>query len=300
MPICPLLGCAQTEAYGEAFDYLTGDRFALGRCQSCGIVFTDPAPTDLDRHYPPRYRKYRGIVELPLGALYRRRARGWARAFRRPGRALEIGCGEGAMLDELRRAGWGVLGVERVARPGDGLPVVAATLDQVGPDGSFDLVILFQTLEHLPDPLAALRHCRRLLAPGGRLVVSVPNHASWQARWFGRKWFHLDVPRHLFHFDPASLRACLDRAGFTIERLHHVNLEQDIFGWVQSLYNRLDPRPNRLTRVLMRIDPARPVALGELALAAPLGLPAALMALASWQLGLGAMLEVEALRAPNS
>jgi SAM-dependent methyltransferase len=231
MPICPLLGCAQTEAYGEAFDYLTGDRFALGRCQSCGIVFTDPAPTDLDRHYPPRYRKYRGIVELPLGALYRRRARRWARAFARPGRALEIGCGQGAMLDELRRAGWGVLGVERAGARADGLPVVAATLDQVGPDEGFDLVILFQTLEHLPHPLAALRQCRRLLAPGGRLVVSVPNHASWQARWFGGEWFHLDVPRHLFHFTPGSLRACLDRAGFTIERLHHVNLEQDNF-WV--------------------------------------------------------------------
>src|SRR5262249_45937238 len=79
---------------------------------------------------------------------------------------------------------------------------------------SFDLITLRQALEHIHDPLSLLREVHRLLAPAGKLIVSVPNIDSWPFRWFGANWFGLDLPRHLTHFTPRTLRLMAERAGF--------------------------------------------------------------------------------------
>ena len=76
---------------------------------------------------------------------------------------------------------------------------------------------------------------------GGRLVVAVPNHASFQARWFGAAWFHLDPPRHLYHFPLPALERLVTDLGFRIDSRHHFSLRQNPFGWIQSLEN-LSPR----------------------------------------------------------
>jgi 2-polyprenyl-3-methyl-5-hydroxy-6-metoxy-1,4-benzoquinol methylase len=113
--------------------------------------------------------------------------------------------------------------------------------------GSFDQIVMWHVLEHLRDPRAMLEQCHRILAPGGRLVVAVPNFSSWQARLAGPGWFHLDAPRHLYQFPLAALRRLLERCGFECQRDHHFSLRQNPFGWIQSLQNRLDgERPNRL------------------------------------------------------
>jgi SAM-dependent methyltransferase len=92
-------------------------------------------------------------------------------------------------------------------------------------------------LEHLPDPRETLLEIQRVLEPGGRLVVAVPNFSSLQARWLGAGWFHLDLPRHLYHFPLAALRRLLEDTGFEVEGEHHFSLRQNPFGWIQSLLN---------------------------------------------------------------
>jgi hypothetical protein len=92
----------------------------------------------------------------------------------------------------------------------------------------------------------------RMLAPGGALVVAVPDSGGWQARLFGRHWLHLDVPRHLYHFGRPSLRAVLETAGLRVLRVWHQELEYDWFGWIQSALNRVMPRPNILFDALTR------------------------------------------------
>ena len=78
--------------------------------------------------------------------------------------------------------------------------------------------MIWHVLEHLHDPKGALLEARRILRPGGRLVVAVPNFSSLQARWAGAAWFHLDLPRHLWHFPLAALRRLLADCGFEIRR----------------------------------------------------------------------------------
>jgi 2-polyprenyl-3-methyl-5-hydroxy-6-metoxy-1,4-benzoquinol methylase len=101
--------------------------------------------------------------------------------------------------------------------------------------GSVDAVSLWHVLEHVEDPGTALRAVRAWLAPGGVLLVGVPNLASWQARLAGPRWYHLDLPRHRTHFTPTGLEALLEASGFTVERAAHVLLEHNPLGmWLAA------------------------------------------------------------------
>jgi hypothetical protein len=133
------------------------------------------------------------------------------------------------------------------------------------------------------------------LRPGGRLIIAVPNYASWQSRYARGGWFHLDVPRHLFHFTPAALARLLREAGLAPGDVHFASWEHDPYGWVQSIENRLGLASNTLTRSLMGLSPAPGRALA-LVLAALLTLPAAILSVASWMAGAGAIMEMSAVR----
>src|SRR5205823_10757107 len=79
---------------------------------------------------------------------------------------------------------------------------------------SFDVITMWHSLEHVHHPMKILREAHRLLVPGGRLLVAVPNIDSLPFRWFGSAWYGLDLPRHLTHFAPWTLHLMLERAGF--------------------------------------------------------------------------------------
>ncbi|MEZ5654236.1 MAG: class I SAM-dependent methyltransferase [Burkholderiaceae bacterium] len=142
------------------------------------------------------------------------------------GRLLDVGCGVGAALWRLRAFGWQVRGVElddgaaAIGRQ-HGLDIVTGTLfDAALPDAAFDVVRLSHVLEHLPSPLAALREIHRILAPGGQLVMAVPNFDAAGRQQFGSCWFPLELPRHLFHFTPATMQRLLQKGGFRPLSMH--------------------------------------------------------------------------------
>ena len=124
----------------------------------------------------------------------------------------------------MRALGWEVEGVEldmaavAVARQ-RGLAVHSGEMREgLVKDASFDAITLNHVIEHLPDPERTLALCARALRSGGRLVVATPNVAGWGHRLFRDRWFHLDVPRHLFLFDSETLRQCILRAGLEVVR----------------------------------------------------------------------------------
>ncbi len=138
-----------------------------------------------------------------------------------PGRLLDVGAGSGKFLYEMRGRGWEVEGLDadpqaaKAAGERYGVRVRACGLAEARfPSCSFDAITLNHVLEHLPDPVALLRECERVLRPGGRLVGITPNADSWGHGRFGRNWRGLEPPRHLHVFNPRSLAACAGKAGF--------------------------------------------------------------------------------------
>jgi 2-polyprenyl-3-methyl-5-hydroxy-6-metoxy-1,4-benzoquinol methylase len=137
--------------------------------------------------------------------------------YRGLGRLLDFGCGAGKFLSRMHALGWDVTGldfshtaVDAVRAPG--LRAVQGTLPH--PDlalRSFDAVTLRQALEHLPEPRLTIRCAWDLLDRGGLLLVQVPNFASWDVDLFGEAAMELDLPRHLNHFTPATLRTMIAR-----------------------------------------------------------------------------------------
>jgi len=173
------------------------------------------------------------------------------------GRVLDIGCGYGDFLMACRRKGWQVAGVEQ-----DGAPImelrrelgfeVVTTTELAGlADASFDVVTMWHVFEHLAEPREKLREVLRLLRPGGRVIIEVPNFGSWQARMGLPEWHHLDVPRHLLHFERPTLEAMLVAAGLEPQRWSTFSAEYDAFGMMQSLLNRLCPTSNYLFQILI-------------------------------------------------
>jgi SAM-dependent methyltransferase len=296
--LCPVCrGEASQAVYSEARDPITMSSFRVVECCTCGIVFTTPRPPSMDSHYPQRYRAYGPLVTGLLQKFYRMRIARWTSFKSQGGRVLEVGCGAGLMLAAFRKRGWTVLGIERnevvaeTARRALGLEIVATPVEELCVDLRFDLIILFQVLEHIGEPVPLLRECARRLAPGGRLVTSVPNFSSWQSRFAGPSWLHLDVPRHLVHYTPRTLQETVERGGLKLVELSFASPEHDPYGWVESTISRLTGRANTLTRFLMGLDSFGPAVLLSFVLGAVLVVPATLLAGASWLAGKGALME---------
>jgi SAM-dependent methyltransferase len=256
---CNVCGGALGEALAAVEDPQTRERFRLLRCGGCGLGHTDPRPDDLAPYYGPAYHGGRhGVTDR---ICTRRRVRFLASAAG-PGagrRLLDVGCGDGSFLIAARGEGWTVAGVEMnpsLAREA-GLDA-RETIEEAAGLGPFDAVTLWHSLEHLPDPRGAAVRLAGLLAPGGALLVAVPDAGGLQARVFGRRWLHLDVPRHLYHFDAGSLARLLEGAGLRPERWRHQEFEYDLMGLAQSASNAVFPVPNVFLNRLM----GRPTGVG--------------------------------------
>ncbi len=141
------------------------------------------------------------------------------------GRLLEVGCGNGDLLAGVRDLGWEVEGVDFdpgavAAARRRGLAVREGDLASCGfPAGTFDAVVMVHVIEHVPDPRATMAEARRVLKPGGRMVLVTPNPGSRGHGCFGSAWSALEPPRHLHLFPPATLGRLVAGAGFAVERL---------------------------------------------------------------------------------
>lgn len=265
--------CADTEyeALFTAQDFDTANvDFPIRRCRHCGLCYTaNVTDAVLDAAYSNAYygsgqQKFLGLIEALVESGHRRQAQKILEVYRQPCSAdtpgaavsvLDIGCGRALLLQAFARLGADCLGIERGEFPGAG-PAgidlhVGALQDPELSARRFDIIILWHVLEHITELGILLEELPRHIDPGGLLVISVPNFSSWQSRFFGKYWFHLDIPRHVAHFEKPWLEARLDAMGFEIIGANTLTPSQNLYGFLQSGLNRLFKRhQNRLYRLL--------------------------------------------------
>ena len=274
---CVACGSAESSVRFRTSDLLyrtTGKEFAVAQCARCGLLRLSPppGPDEFALYYPRNYwfdpsenaagrleEAYRRLV-LHDHVRFVKRALGQTRES---GPLLDVGCGGGLFLGMLRRAGISVLGLDlsvaaaAMAQKRHSVPAVAGDLD-AAPFAceSCRAITMFHVLEHVPRPQQYLAAARRLLRPNGRLVVQVPNAASWQFAIFGRRWNGVDAPRHLHLFRASDLERLLASAGFSIVRRKYFSLRDNPAGLATSLAPSLDPMARRV-RGLRESGPAR-------------------------------------------
>jgi SAM-dependent methyltransferase len=232
--ICNLCGSQDSTIVNEGRD-LGLDRETLYRlvcCDQCGLIYQEPqlTPDELHEHYPENYGRFI-FEEDESGRLDRwsrqhemnRRSDRVLRHHPVSGRLLDLGCSTGQFLDTMRRKGWEVVGVElsetaaSYARESFELNVHSGTLESAQlEDKSFDVITMWDVLEHVVDPAATLREAHRLLKEDGWLIASTPNPESVEARLFGANWIGWDRPRHLYVFSQDVLKRYLTETGFSV------------------------------------------------------------------------------------
>ncbi|MGH3164691.1 MAG: class I SAM-dependent methyltransferase [Trebonia sp.] len=224
------------------------DKHRAGRiqCAQCGVATTSPWPTDeqLTEAYAPWYRPSEGRFSGIGDKLLRRTRSALASRLNRvlpEGPILDVGAGDGTLIGAFRRLGRDAVGVDPYAARNHP-HVRAVEFEEM--TGTWSAVIFWHSLEHLRQPVRALRHAAKLIAPGGTLVVAVPNATSLQARLVGDRWLALDLPRHLIHITPPALLSELEKLGFKIERVSYLRGGQVLFGWMHGLAAQLPGHPD--------------------------------------------------------
>jgi len=218
-------------------------QFQVLRCGGCGLLRTSPRPSPqtIGFYYPEDYGPYvdTRISSAGRGCLPALRQRMVAlgqrlfdtKAHAIPampaGRMLEIGCASGSYLNKMASEGWEVEGIEfsaaaAAAARAQGFAVHVGPVETADrPNGGYDLVVGWMVLEHLHDPVGALRNLARWTRPGGMLAISVPNTGAAEFRLFGSRWYALQLPNHLFHFDRRTLTVLLEAGGWEMVRVQH-------------------------------------------------------------------------------
>lgn len=236
------------------------------RCNRCGLMYSSPRAKEPDHvelsrgewrspflESDSRYQK-----EVLQVRDYRRTRELLNRLHPGRGRLLELGSSLGFLLDEFRKDGWDVLGVDpnaaacRVARERLQLPVIEAILERAGlEDSSFDVVLLNHVIEHLDDPLRTIREVNRVLKPGGHFVIETPRYDTLMFKLLGRRERSISCNGHIFFFTNRTLRNLYEAAGFRTVRLECVgrSLTLDRLLWNVGVISKSEGVSQRLDKV---------------------------------------------------
>jgi SAM-dependent methyltransferase len=232
---CPVCGSPDLHDKLQVQDKsVSQETFTIQQCAACGFQFTNPRPdaASIGRYYESdAYVSHNSAAQGLVNRVYKA-----ARYFTvqhkvalitklnggRPGHLLDYGCGTGHFLARAKNTGWHVTGLEPNDRARQdaaarvGQPILdASALAGLAP-GSFDIITLWHVLEHVHALHDTLTELLAALKPGGKLLIAVPNAESLDAQHYRQAWASYDVPRHLYHFVPATMQRLLAGHGLRV------------------------------------------------------------------------------------
>ena len=227
---CPACDSSLVRPVFDTKDHsVSGESFSIWECDDCSMRFTQDSPdiNSIGQYYKSEnYISHTDTSQGLINRLYkivRKRTLRQKRklickiAAKEKGILLDVGSGTGAFVNEMKQNGWNVTGLEpdqdarRVAKEVLGCELKA--IDELFhlPENAFDVITLWHVLEHVHDLHGYLQQFKKLLKPDGRLVVAVPNYTSFDASVYKEFWAAYDVPRHLYHFSPFSMKLLIDK-----------------------------------------------------------------------------------------
>jgi 2-polyprenyl-3-methyl-5-hydroxy-6-metoxy-1,4-benzoquinol methylase len=235
---CIQCGCTDFITLHTGSDYLYGNQgvFSIDQCLKCQLITIHPrlSAEESEKYYPEHYLSFPIAVEDEK-SKFKKIDRWYGREKKcqeiikrtsKPGRILDIGCATGIFLSGMKLHGWECYGVEpsgfaaKYAKERFQMDVYNGYLEDAKyPDNFFDVVTLWDVLEHISDPINALLKISKILKPDGLLVINLPNAASWERFIFGKYWVGWDIPRHYTFFTPQTIRALLKQMNFSVNEI---------------------------------------------------------------------------------
>ena len=235
---CPLCKSGNIFPALSAEDFtVSHEVFEIWECHDCTLRFTQkvPGPEEIGKYYQSEnYISHSDTSTGLINNLYHRvrkktliRKKKLMETFtgQKTGSILDVGCGTGAFLHTMKEAGWDVTGLEpdenaaKKAKELYGIePLKAEEIYNLSP-ASFDAITMWHVLEHVHDLHGYMQKLKSLLKPGGKLFIAVPNYTSYDAGKYKQFWAAYDVPRHLYHFSPKSMKELFTLHGLQVEKL---------------------------------------------------------------------------------
>jgi 2-polyprenyl-3-methyl-5-hydroxy-6-metoxy-1,4-benzoquinol methylase len=244
---CPICSSNNIAEVLTAKDYtVSQQQFSIWHCTNCTARFTQNVPSqeDIGPYYKSdNYVSHSDTKKGLINSLYhtvRKRTLAGKRKLVvnatgiNAGTILDIGCGTGAFLNEMKQNNWQITGLE----PDDIARQKANELYNIKPqpshelynlnENSFDAITMWHVLEHVHELKAYINKIEKLLKPNGKLFIAVPNYTSYDAQKYAAHWAAYDVPRHLYHFSPTSIEFLLNNTGLQLATIKPM--------WFDSFY----------------------------------------------------------------
>ena len=235
-------------------EFLTKEDFHICECLNCGLLYTMPRPTKekIGKYYKSQEyyshqenntgfipRVYEAVKKVNLRHKYTLATKGLT-----VGKLLDIGCGVGDFLHTAEEKGWECIGVEpseeakAIARKRIKANVVdSADLEQMA-DQSFDVITMWHVLEHVDNLKWQVEQLQRLIKPGGRIVIAVPNYKSYDGQFYKEHWAAYDVPRHLNHFNKSVINKIFKSKGLQLQVTDKLIWDAYYISFMSEQYSR--------------------------------------------------------------
>ena len=238
---------------------VSNEEFSIYHCDNCQARFTQDIPKeeDIGRYYDSEeYISHSNTDQGIINQLYQQVRKYTLNQKRRrielltrsgSGSLLDIGCGTGEFAGIMKNSGWRVVGLEpdsEARRQALQIQKIEAYPSQhlfELEEGDYDVVTMWHVLEHVHQLHEYLDQIKKVLKPKGYLVIAVPNYTSPDAQHYGAYWAAYDVPRHLYHFSPHSMKVLMEKHGFEIQRQLNMNLDAFYVSMLSEKYMGKSP-----------------------------------------------------------